>query len=343
MAGEVLVGGLALHDASRAREEAQVVDHGADLVDGGADGLAPVAALEAPELVGARLHGVGEAEQQEAAVLGRALLPALEGRCGCAGGAIDVLGGRCGHRGDDLAVGGIAHARRSHRWRWGPSRRRSIARMSAASPSSRSPHRPPRPPPGREPYPSAAHDCGGRLAVRSVIVRPTGSRVSPDPGGILERAEAGYAAGPACRADLPLERSAVREACKEFVECCCDPSRQPILIDIDDRRLRVHRVVEHDRVVSSRGRLADHDADLGIVPLLDQRRRRQGAGRVDPQVPPRPRIAPMSMWSSAQDVGNESDSSAGRARRRCALAAGRYTTLEARRRGEPQPSRSSRR
>ena len=115
VAGEVLVGGLALHDARRAREEAQVVDHRRDLVDGRADRLAAVAALEAAELVGARLDGIGELQEQEAAVLGRAVLPGLEGRRGAPSRAVDVLGRRRGHIGDRLRrsagltiVGGLA-------------------------------------------------------------------------------------------------------------------------------------------------------------------------------------------------------------------------------------------
>ena len=80
VAGEVLVGGLALHHPGRAREEAQVVDHRRDLVDGRADRLAAVAALESAELVRAGLDRVGELQEHEAPVLGRAVLPRLE--CG---------------------------------------------------------------------------------------------------------------------------------------------------------------------------------------------------------------------------------------------------------------------
>ncbi len=43
VAGQVLVGGLALHDARGTREEAQVVDHGRDLVDSHAQWLPAVA------------------------------------------------------------------------------------------------------------------------------------------------------------------------------------------------------------------------------------------------------------------------------------------------------------
>ncbi len=116
--GRELVGGEAVHHAARAREEAEEVGADGHLVDGGADRLAGVRALEPAELVAARLEGVGDLEQEQRAVLRGRLLPGLERRVGGLDRAVDVLV-RAGRdvrdrlvvgRVDDLgraAVGGI--------------------------------------------------------------------------------------------------------------------------------------------------------------------------------------------------------------------------------------------
>ena len=103
-----------------AGEEAQVVDDDRDLIDRGADRLAGVLRLEAAELVGPRLDGVGELEQQPAALAGGRVLPGLEGGRGGVRGAIDVLGAGRLDLGDDLAVGGVLDIERLARRRIDP-------------------------------------------------------------------------------------------------------------------------------------------------------------------------------------------------------------------------------
>ena len=74
---EVLAGRLALHAARGAGEEAQVVDHGRDLVAlEGLDRLAGVGRLELGDLVGALLERVGQLEDRQRALAGRARAPA---------------------------------------------------------------------------------------------------------------------------------------------------------------------------------------------------------------------------------------------------------------------------
>ena len=120
MAFHVLVGGLAFHDARGAGEEAQVVDDDRDLVDRRADRLAGVLRLEAAELVGTRLDGVGELEQHPAALGRGRVLPGLERGRGGVRGAIDVLGAGRLDLGDDLAVGGVLDIERLARRRIDP-------------------------------------------------------------------------------------------------------------------------------------------------------------------------------------------------------------------------------
>ncbi len=107
VAFHVLVRGLALEQARGAREEPQVVDHDRDLVDRGGDRLAGVLRLEATQLVGPCLDGIGELEERQAALLRRGLAPGLEGRLGGVRGAVDVLGARRLDPGDDLLVGRV--------------------------------------------------------------------------------------------------------------------------------------------------------------------------------------------------------------------------------------------
>ena len=120
VAVHVLVGRLALHHPRGAGEEAQVVDDDRDLVDRGADRLAGVLRLEAAELVGARLDGVGELEEHAAALGGGRVLPGLEGGRGGVRGTIDVLGAGCLDLGDDLAVGRVLDIERLARRRIDP-------------------------------------------------------------------------------------------------------------------------------------------------------------------------------------------------------------------------------
>ena len=91
MAGQELVRGEAVHDPRRAGEEPEEVGADGHLVDRGADRLAGVGRLEPAELVGRGLEGVGDLEQDQAAVLGRRLLPRLERRRGGFDRPVDVL------------------------------------------------------------------------------------------------------------------------------------------------------------------------------------------------------------------------------------------------------------
>ena len=109
----VLAGAAALEVAGRAGEEADLVDREQDLVvDEARARLAGVLRLEVGELVGARLHRVGDAEQRELA-LGRGRLAPLSNavaaaakaastsrRAGHRRGAVDLLGRRV----DDVEV-----------------------------------------------------------------------------------------------------------------------------------------------------------------------------------------------------------------------------------------------
>ena len=113
VAGEVLVGGLALEDAAGAGEEAQVVDDHRDLVDRRTDRLARVLRLDPADLVGPRLDRVGQLEHQQAAVLGRRVLPASRRRVAAAlRGPIDVLRPGRLDVGDDLSVGRVLDGQR---------------------------------------------------------------------------------------------------------------------------------------------------------------------------------------------------------------------------------------
>ena len=107
MAGEVLVDGLALHDPGRAGEEADVVGRRPHLVDGSPNRFAGVRRLEAPELLGMGLDGLGELQEHEASVLGRRVLPGLEGLGGRPDRAIDVLRTAGRDAADDLARRGV--------------------------------------------------------------------------------------------------------------------------------------------------------------------------------------------------------------------------------------------
>ena len=86
-----LVGRQAVHDARGAGEEAEEVGADGHLVDGGPDRLAGVGALESAELVGPRLEGVGDLEQEQRAILRGRLLPGLEGGLGGVDRAVHVL------------------------------------------------------------------------------------------------------------------------------------------------------------------------------------------------------------------------------------------------------------
>ena len=90
-----------------AGEEAEQVGADGHLVDGGADRLARVRALEAAELVALGLERVGDLEEEQRAVLGRRLLPRREGRLGGIDRAVDVLGGARRDLRDDLVVGRV--------------------------------------------------------------------------------------------------------------------------------------------------------------------------------------------------------------------------------------------
>ncbi len=111
VAGHELVGGQAVHDARGAGEEAEQVRTDADLVDGGADRLAGVGALEAAELVGVGFERVGDLEHQERAILRRRLLPGLEGLGRGVHRAVDVLLRARRDVGDDLVVGRVDDVR----------------------------------------------------------------------------------------------------------------------------------------------------------------------------------------------------------------------------------------
>ena len=104
MAGEVLGRREALGDARGTREEAEEIDTDGDLVDRGADRLARVLALEPAQLVRPGLERVRDLQQDQRAVLGRRVLPGLEGGLGGVHRAIDVLGGARRHVRDDLGV-----------------------------------------------------------------------------------------------------------------------------------------------------------------------------------------------------------------------------------------------
>ena len=112
VAGEVLAGGLALHAARGAGEEAQVVDQERDLALGEPVRLADVRGLEEGELVGVRLDPVGELQQHPGALAGGAVEPALEGVMRGVDGALDVLGAAHRHLRQDLLG---RRARRSSR------------------------------------------------------------------------------------------------------------------------------------------------------------------------------------------------------------------------------------
>ena len=112
MALEVLGDREPLHDPARTREEAEQVGAHGHLVDGGADRLARLAGLEAPELVRVRVEDVGDLEQRQAAGLGRGEAPRLEGVLGRVDGAIDVHLARGRDVGDDGPVGRVLDRQR---------------------------------------------------------------------------------------------------------------------------------------------------------------------------------------------------------------------------------------
>ena len=95
---------------ARAGEEADLVDHGGDLLGHGQGlGLAGVLALGVDELLGARLDGIGDPEQGQAPLRRRGVAPSLERLLGHAHGVVDVGGAGHGHRGEDLARRGVDH------------------------------------------------------------------------------------------------------------------------------------------------------------------------------------------------------------------------------------------
>ncbi len=107
VAGRELVGRKAVHDPSRAGEEAEQVGAHGDLVDGGADRLAGVRALQPAELVGPRIERVGDLEEQQRAILRGRLLPRRERRLGRVDRPIHVLGGARRDARDGLVVGRV--------------------------------------------------------------------------------------------------------------------------------------------------------------------------------------------------------------------------------------------
>ncbi len=107
MAGHELVGGQPIHDPRGTGEEPEEIGTDPDLVDGGADGLAGIRALEPAQHVGVRLEGVGDLEHQQGAILRRRLLPGLERGRGGAHGAVHVLLRARRDVRDDLIVGRV--------------------------------------------------------------------------------------------------------------------------------------------------------------------------------------------------------------------------------------------
>ena len=75
VAGQVLVGRLALHRPGGTGEEAQVVDDDGNLLDGRLGRLACVPRFKPADLVRPRLDRVGEPQQHQASILGRRLRP----------------------------------------------------------------------------------------------------------------------------------------------------------------------------------------------------------------------------------------------------------------------------
>ena len=112
MAGQELVRGEAVHHPRRAGEEPEEIGADGDLVDRGADRLAGVRRLEPAELVGVRLEGIGDLEQDQAAILRRRLAPGLERLVGGLDRPVDVLVGGRRHLGDHLAVGRVLDVER---------------------------------------------------------------------------------------------------------------------------------------------------------------------------------------------------------------------------------------
>jgi hypothetical protein len=105
---QVLTGRAALEHPGGAGEEPHLVDGGRQLfARGQRAGLAGVLALDVDELVGPRLHGVGELQQRALPLRRRGVAPVLERRRGGPHGAVDI--GRAGHRRgrEDLAGGGV--------------------------------------------------------------------------------------------------------------------------------------------------------------------------------------------------------------------------------------------
>jgi hypothetical protein len=77
----VLAGGLALEHPRSPGEEPELVEHGRDLFTGRQGvRLAGVLALQADEVVGACLDGIGELQQSGLALPRRRVAPRLEGR-----------------------------------------------------------------------------------------------------------------------------------------------------------------------------------------------------------------------------------------------------------------------
>ena len=95
---------LALEDARRAREEADLVEHGRHLLTGREGvGLAGVLPFQGDELVGTGLDGIGELEQRLLPLTGCGPPPLPEGRGGRGIRIVDIPGRTHRRRRHDLA------------------------------------------------------------------------------------------------------------------------------------------------------------------------------------------------------------------------------------------------
>jgi hypothetical protein len=115
--GDELVRGEAVHDPAGAREEPEEVGADGHLVDRRGYRLAGIGRLDPADLVAGGLEGVGDLEQDQAAVLGRRLAPRLERGRGRVDGPVDVLLVGRRHLRDDLAVRRVLDVQRLARRR----------------------------------------------------------------------------------------------------------------------------------------------------------------------------------------------------------------------------------
>ena len=110
VSGGVLACAKARPDPRRAREEAEHVRHGGDLIgQNQALGLAAIERLQPTELHRARVDAIGEREQQSRAILGRGAPPRAKGPVRRGHRRRDLRHRRPRHPGDDLACRRIEH------------------------------------------------------------------------------------------------------------------------------------------------------------------------------------------------------------------------------------------